>query len=44
MKKTWQKKFPVLYDKSNDEFYRKDIKKNAWTKVAESLGIHSFFI
>ena len=30
------KKFPVLYDKSNDEFHRKDIRKNAWTKVAES--------
>ena len=33
------KKFPVLYDKSNDEFHRKDIRKNAWTKVAEYRGI-----
>ena len=33
------KKFPALYDKSNDEFHRKDIRKNAWTKVAESTGI-----
>ena len=33
------KKYPVLYDKSNDEFHRKDIRKNAWTKVAESIGI-----
>ena len=32
------KKFPVLYDISNDEFHRKD-RKNAWTKVAESIGI-----
>ena len=33
------KKFPVLYDKSNDEFHRKDIRNNAWTKVAEYRGI-----
>ena len=33
------KKFPVLYDKSNDEFHRKDSRKNARTKVAESIGI-----
>ena len=33
------KKFPALYDKSNDEIHRKDIRKNAWTKVAESIGI-----
>ena len=33
------KKFPALYDKSNDEIHRKDIRKNAWTKVSESIGI-----
>ena len=33
------KKFPVLYDKSNDEFHTKDIRKIAWTKVAESIEI-----
>ena len=33
------KKFPVLYDRSNDEFHWKDIRKNAWAKVAESIGI-----
>ena len=33
------KKFPVLYDKSNDEFHRKNIRKDAWTKVAESVRI-----
>ena len=33
------KKFPVLYGKSNDEFHKNDIRKNAWTKVAESIGI-----
>ena len=33
------KKFPVLYEKSNDEFHGKDIRKNARTKVAESIGI-----
>ena len=32
------KKFPVLYDKSNYEFHGKDIRKDAWTKVAESSG------
>ena len=31
-------KFPFLYDKSNDEFHRKDITKNAWIEVAESIG------
>ena len=33
------KKFPVLYDKSNDEFRRKDNRKYAWTKIAEFIGI-----
>ena len=33
------KKLPALYDKSNGEFHRKDIRKNTWTKVAESIGI-----
>ena len=33
------KKFPVLCEKSIDEFHRKDIRKNAWTKVAESIAI-----
>ena len=33
------KKFPVLCDKSYDEFHTKDIRKNAWTKVLESTGI-----
>ena len=33
------KKFPVLYGKSNYEFHGKDIRKNAWKKVAESSGI-----
>ena len=28
----------VLYHKSNDEFHRKDIRKNAWTKVAYQVG------
>ena len=32
------KNFPVLCDKSNDEFHSKD-RKNTWTKVAESIGI-----
>ena len=34
------KKFVVLYGKSNDEFHRKDIRKYAWTKVDESIGIY----
>ena len=33
------KKFLVLYDKSNKEIHKKDIRKNAWTRVAESTGI-----
>ena len=33
------KKFPVLYDKSNDEFHRKNIRKDAWAKVAEPVRI-----
>ena len=32
------KKFPVSCDKSNDEFHRKDFRKNARTKVVESIG------
>ena len=31
-------KFPFLYDKSYDEFHRKDITKNAWIEVVESIG------
>ena len=33
------KKFRVLHAKSNDEFHRKNIRKNAWTKVAESIEV-----
>ena len=32
-------KYLVLYDKSNKEFHRKDVKKNAWKAVAEELGL-----
>ena len=33
------KKFPALFHKANDEFYRKGIRKNAWKKVSESIGV-----
>ena len=33
------KKFPVLYVRSNSEFHRKNIRRNAWKKVAEFIGI-----
>lgn len=33
------KNYQVLYDKSHAEFHRKDIRKNAWNKVAKALGI-----
>ena len=29
--------FPVLYDKYHSDFQRKDIKSNAWQKVADDL-------
>ena len=32
-------KFPVLFDKANREFHRKDVKKNAWKVVAEQMGM-----
>ena len=38
------KKFPaipVLSDKSNDEFHRKDIRKNAWTKLLNPLQVRN---
>ena len=31
--------YVVLYDKANKEFHRKDVKQNAWTAVAEQMGI-----
>ena len=33
------KNFPVSYDKSNDDFHGKDVKKNAWTKAVGCTGI-----
>ena len=31
--------YPVLYDKTHNEFHRKDVKENAWANVAEELGV-----
>ena len=31
------KQFPVLYDKTVKGYKKKDVVKNAWNKVAESL-------
>ena len=29
----------VLFDKSNMEYHRKDVKRNAWTEIGEKLGL-----
>ena len=31
--------YPVLYDKTHNEFHRKHVKENACAKVAEELGV-----
>ena len=31
--------YPVLFDKSNKEYHRKDVKRNAWTEIGEKLGL-----
>ena len=31
--------YPVLYDKTLNEFHQKDVKEDAWAKVAEELGV-----
>ena len=31
--------YGVLYDKATKEFYRKDVKQDAWRAVAEQMGI-----
>ena len=30
--------YPVLFDKINKEYHRKDVKRNAWTDIGEKLG------
>ena len=32
-------KYPIIFDKSNKDFHRKYVKKNAWQAVAEELGL-----
>ena len=32
-------KYPVVYDKTHPEFHHKDVKKNAWNKIAKDLGM-----
>ena len=34
-------KYPVIFDKSNKDFHRKDVKKNAWEAVAKELGFEN---
>ena len=34
-------KYSVLYDKSQREFHRKDVKKNAWDAVAKDMGLEN---
>ena len=31
----------VIFDKSNNDFHRKDVKKNAWEVVAKELGFEN---
>ena len=31
--------YPVIFDKGNKDFHRKDVKKNEWQAVAEELGL-----
>ena len=31
--------YKVLYDKSHNDFHRKDVKKNAWNAVTEEAGL-----
>ena len=32
-------KYPIIFDKSNKDFHRKYVKKNAWQAVAEEQGL-----
>ena len=32
-------KYPVIFDKSNNHFHCKDVKKNNWEGVAKKLGV-----
>ena len=34
-------KYSVVFGKSNKNFYRKDIKRNAWKAFAEELGLEN---
>ena len=34
-------KYRVIFDKSNNDFHCKDVKKNAWEAVAKELGFES---
>ena len=34
-------KYCVIFDKSNNDFHCKDVKKNAWEAVAKELGFES---
>ena len=31
-------KYPVIFDKSNNHFHCKDVKKNNWEGVAKKIG------
>ena len=32
-------KYPVIFDKSNNHFHCKDVKKNNWEGIAKKLGV-----
>ena len=34
-------KYPVIFDKSNKDFHRKDVEKNACEAVAKELGFEN---
>ena len=34
-------KYPVIFDKSNKGFHRKDVKKNVWKAVAKELDFEN---
>ena len=35
----YNSEYPVLFDRSNKEYHRKEVKRNAWTEIGEKLGL-----
>ena len=35
----YDSEYPVLFDRSNKKYHRKEVKRNAWTEIGEKLGL-----